>query len=854
MNRFLYTLLCVLVTWTVNGQSYYDAALSLGIFFQYEDDDSYGAGVSSFDFDGDGDDDITLCQYQQEIEFYQYEDGEFSQLPGITGAEDAKSCQWVDFDNDGDSDLFFTRTWGECALFERVNDWGFIDITASSGIDMPVFQTYGSCWGDYNNDQLLDLYICNYHFDGTENFLFENLGDGTFEDVTEQANAGGGSQYSFQSTFLDYDRDGWQDLFIINDRYTSPNVLLRNNMGVFEDATASDMGMFLINSMSNTIGDFDNDADLDVFISNDPTGHLLHVNQGDGTFIEMADEAGLSTNDFCWAAQWMDFDLDGWQDIHICCSPFWDEAGQNKFFRSEQDGTFTFDLSPGFDNDESWSHSSAVGDFNNDGMFDIFVVNDAPDLSSLWMSTGSENNFLKVSLEGTQSNRDGIGSWIEIWCDNAYQMRYTYCGESYLSQNSGIEIFGLGQNTQVDSMLISWPSGLVDLFYDVPSNQHLNIIEGSSLQFSIQQESPVQICSSDSLILTSPEYSSYLWSTGDTTQSVLVETTGSYFLTATNYIGSTLTSDTIDVTVIIGPEIESTIVHLLCYGDSLGSIDLINNSGSGLTTCTWSNGGIGTSLENLPSGEYIYEWTDSLGCLVSEAIYLEQPPEIHLMGSLNHVTCNGFDNGSLELAPQGGVGMLSVDWGNIEDSQMLGPGNYEISVTDANLCTVTQIFTITEPEELIVDLNITEITDGNDGAAEIVVSGGIPDYVAYWSNGANGFVVSNLAEGDYSVWVMDSNDCFSYSAFSLTSTSILTNGSVDVTCYPNPFKNTLYIAGPTIGDSISIYDYFGRLMYQSICPQSGTFILDLSDIAPGSYVCRIQGAQKVFSEVLIKSD
>ncbi|MFT5245393.1 MAG: hypothetical protein ACI943_000121, partial [Gammaproteobacteria bacterium] len=512
-------MLCIYAS---NGQSYNDILPELDILITYNGGESSG-GCSFIDFDGDGLDDLTICQNGSDPLFFRNTGDGFESIdPFFSNSYELSQITWVDFDNDGDKDLTATSHEMPTRLF-RNDDWIFTQLTQSSGIEANNHSTFGHSWGDYNNDGWLDLYICNYdYFDPYPNQLYRNNADGTFTEVAESVGVSDFANFSFQAVWLDYNDDGWQDVFVINDRLLSENHLYKNVGGTFEDVSQETGVEMIIFSMSNTVGDYDNDGDMDIYVTNNPTGHLLHQQQDNGTFAEVADAAGVATYDMGWAAQWIDYDNDGWQDLHVNCSPFWSENGQNKFFINDQDGTFHYDVSMGFDNDEQSSHSSALGDWNNDGMFDIFVLNDFPDVSALFSSEPGPNNYLKVKFEGVVSNRDGIGTKAVCQTGDLSQIRYTYCGEGYLSQNSSCEIFGLGTAEVVDSLTVTWLSGHVDHFYNLSVNKCISIIEGSSLSLSLDSNVPY-ICQGDSLLVTAPDgYDSYLWSTGEMGQSIYV--------------------------------------------------------------------------------------------------------------------------------------------------------------------------------------------------------------------------------------------------------------------------------------------------------------------------------------------
>jgi len=464
-----------------------DKATELGIGVSCGDV-PIGNGITFYDYNNDGWDDITLATQDGEpIRFFKNENGVFIEetlnIPSNTAQ--MKQVNWVDYDNDGHLDVFVTSNVSGNKLYRNDGNYNFSDVTLSSQLPVDNISTYGASWGDYNNDGFLDVFLSNRDTAfNIPNYLFRNNTDGTFTNVSDPAGILTTSNLSFCSAFFDFNNDGWQDIYVSKDREVNKNVLYRNNGdGTFTDVSEASNTDLYIDAMSVTIDDYNNDGWLDIYVTNTPGGNAFLRNNGDETFTNIAITNGTSFNSIGWGAVFLDAEND--MDLDLYVSGLLD--GSNTEFLSaafyENDGLGNFTIpNSGFINDNRESYSNAIGDVDNDGFSEIAVSNADNDNIFIWKNEASlTNNWLKIKLEGIQSNTKGIGSLIEISINGDKQYRYTLCGEGYLGQNSGTEIFGLGNNNSVDYVKVKWLSGLEDVIANVSANQVLNIIEGSSV-------------------------------------------------------------------------------------------------------------------------------------------------------------------------------------------------------------------------------------------------------------------------------------------------------------------------------------------------------------------------------------
>ncbi|MBC8756175.1 VCBS repeat-containing protein [Kordia sp. YSTF-M3] len=489
IGYFLFSFLLFGFSLNLHAQVYFqDQATALGV------GDSggtiyLGGGISFCDFNNDGWDDITIAtQSGDPLKIYKNNgDGTFSLESTLNPNNNSNQKQvvWVDFDNDGDKDLYITSDVSGNKLY-RNDGTTFTDITSTSGLPTVNLFTYGASWGDYDNDGHLDVFISNRDINlATPNYLYKNNGNGTFTDVSITSGIGTGSHLSFCAAFFDYNNDGWQDIYIANDKVSQENLLYSNNGdGTFTEIGQSSGTNVAIDAMSTTIGDYNNDGWFDIYVTNGPPGNVLFTNNGNGTFTNDAFESGTIFNSVGWGSVFLDAENDGDLDLYVSGAmdgsiPSLISAA---FYENNNNGAFTLsNTSVGFVGDTRVSYGNAIGDTDNDGFPEIIVNNDGGDNIFLWKNqTTSTNNWLKVDLEGTTSNKQGVGSRIEISAGGQIQYRYTLCGEGYLGQNSDTEFFGIGANTNIDYVKITWLSGMQDILYNVTSNQKINIIEGSN--------------------------------------------------------------------------------------------------------------------------------------------------------------------------------------------------------------------------------------------------------------------------------------------------------------------------------------------------------------------------------------
>ena len=471
---------------SVCSQNFLEKASALGIN-DYFGIGYAGGGISCVDFNKDGFDDLTFgTESGRKISFYINNNGvDFTKvsLP-IPDVSHQKQILWVDIDNDDDYDLFIASYLSPNKLYRNDGNNTFTDISITSGIDQASSNSFGAIFGDLNNDGYLDLYLSNRLVNHST--LYQNNGDNTFSDITVVSGLDTLTTLNFCAVFWDYDRDGDLDLYKINDKIYH-NELYRNDGNfVFTDVSSTSGSDIIMDAMGGAVGDMNNDGLTDIYIPNsdrdiNPTpDNVLLKNDHPNPFQNLQSSSGTDYSRWCWGASWIDADNDGWQDLYVSNAGTLVPDAKNIFYFNNGDETFTPQDSSNMQNDDNPSFSCSVFDFNIDGKMDIVVTNGDTINFSLWQNNiANANNFINIKLEGVTSNKDAVGSWIDVHAGSDVYTRFTHCGIGYLSQESLKNHVGIGSHGIIDSIIIKWPSGIIDKIINPSINQTLFAIEGN---------------------------------------------------------------------------------------------------------------------------------------------------------------------------------------------------------------------------------------------------------------------------------------------------------------------------------------------------------------------------------------
>jgi hypothetical protein len=407
--------------------------------------------------------------------------------PPVSLPADSPAACWGDYDNDGNLDLF-VATHSVNLLYHNNGDGAFSRITTGPVVTDSSYHM-GAAWGDYNNDGFLDLFVTVFvNAANSHNLLYRNNGDGTFTKITN------GSPVTDIGSSLgciwgDYDNDGHVDLFVCGGRGPGnglqPNRLYHNNgdgtfTRILTGSIATDGGY----SGPCAWGDYDNDGFPDLFVGN--TGgvtNFLYHNNGDGTFTRITNGVVGTAVATSFGCAWGDYDNDGYLDLFVANygNLYNGNAGTNFLYHNNGDGTFTQITTGSPVTDPSFSIGCSWVDYDNDGFLDLFVAQANALGNYLYHNDGNSNAWLEVKLVGTVSNRSAIGAKVRVHATiggkTFWQLREINTGSGWGNNNPLVAQFGLGDATNADIVRIEWPSGLVQEFQNVAAKQILTYTE-----------------------------------------------------------------------------------------------------------------------------------------------------------------------------------------------------------------------------------------------------------------------------------------------------------------------------------------------------------------------------------------
>src|SRR5438552_1050830 len=530
-----------------------DVTSSAGISFEHNSGafgkkylpETLGAGCAFFDYDNDGWLDILLVngtdwpghkRQRATMKLYRNNrNGTFMDATHAAGLDLEMYGIGVavgDYDNDGFADLYIT-CYGQNRLFHNNGNGTFSEVTKQAGLEGYAGLSTSALWFDYDRDGHLDLLVANYvrwspdadiycsldgrtksyctpeAYSGATCWLFRNRGDGTFEDVTGKAGLHDPTSKSLGLTMLDYDLDGWPDVFVAND--TQPNKLYRNNHnGTFSEKAVmagvafSEDGVARA-GMGADAADYDNSGLPSLVVTNFSQQMVgLYRNEGHGFFVDEAPQSTVGKSSrltLGFGCFFFDVDLDGRLDLLVANGHI-DEtitrvestisyAESPHLFHNEGGGKFrdVVGLVGKAFNQPKVARGAAYGDFDNDGDLDVLITtNNGP--AYLFRNDCAVNHSIRFRTVGAKSNRDGIGANIRIWTPEGVRWLTVKSGSSYLSQSDRSVTFGLGRFESIERAAIEWPSGLKQELGKLAADHTYVVEEGKGIVADVPHRRP----------------------------------------------------------------------------------------------------------------------------------------------------------------------------------------------------------------------------------------------------------------------------------------------------------------------------------------------------------------------------
>jgi hypothetical protein len=496
--------------------------------------ETMGSGCAFFDADGDGWPDIILINSKDwaprgrrslPVLYRNNHDGTFTNITAGSGLDVEMYGLGVaagDFDNDGKEDLYITALEGD-RLFRNEGSGKFRDVTKVAGIQNANFGS-SAAFVDFDKDGKLDIFVANYvqwspkgdlwcsldgatksyctpeSYKGTSSKLYRNLGGGKFEDASKRAGIADPNSKALGISVLDYNGDGWPDLFVAND--TQPNKLYRNN----KNGTFSEEGMpagvafgedgVARGAMGVDAADYDRSGRPHLLVGNFSNQMLaLYHNEGNSLFVDEAPRSTVgraSLLSLAFGVFFFDYDLDGHLDIFAANGHIDEEIGRVQpkvqfkqpplLFRNAGKGRFE-DVSRAMGSEFQRAvvgRGAAYADFDRDGDLDILVTTNHGPAYLFRNEGGNQNSWLNIRLQGTSSNRSGIGAIVRVESPSGKQWRTVHSGSSYCSQSDLALTFGLGKDASA-TVSVEWPSGTKERLENVPAKQFLLIQEGKGI-------------------------------------------------------------------------------------------------------------------------------------------------------------------------------------------------------------------------------------------------------------------------------------------------------------------------------------------------------------------------------------
>lgn len=583
-----------------------------------------GSVMACTDLDKDGLEDLVLMDGGTHLKvFYQRGDGRgfYERDLGQQSFKPKWSMVIGDVKGDGSSDIFM------CGAYDDIQ-WVNVskDRIREKVILAPELYAQGANLVDINRDGYLDLFVCNdiaesyvYEFERQTDRFMRNEQWIDMETAEPSDNSG-----NYGSVWTDLDMNGLADLYLAKCKagVTDPGDPRRINTLYMQVAELDFLEVgeaFGLNDGSQSwtadFADVDNDGDWDCFIANHKGPSKLMIQVAPGEFEDQSTESGLNVRFNIIQVKFTDVDNNGYVDLILS------GADKGLYLNSGN----SFNEIPFLD--ENAFTSFVTGDWNGDGKLDIYasycdLINIPSSVADrLWWNSGGDGNFIRFFLEGTTSNRDAVGSRVELYSSLGIQMREVRAGESYGVQNSNVLHFGMSEGVLPDSVIIHWPSGLREILKDLQVNTRYHVIEGVCWYEpgEIEMDRAGYLCENDSFSLVAPPGERFMWNTGDTTSQILVKSPGAYQVAVLD-AGCPMKSEPVFIRSMpdIDPDITSSNGSTLCSGG-----EVILSSVEGIAYL-WNTGDTSREISITGPGLYNVSITGFCRDTISEDIIIDE--------------------------------------------------------------------------------------------------------------------------------------------------------------------------------------------------------------------------------------
>ncbi|MBK6877268.1 MAG: VCBS repeat-containing protein [Ignavibacteria bacterium] len=456
--------------------------------------------VNWIDYDNDNDLDLFITTGKQGGDdnlLYRNDNGIFVRIydqPIVNDSLPSDGSSWGDFNNDGLPDLCVVNWYNKPALLYTNNGGGNFTFKSASPVTNQNGYSETCTWGDYDNDGLIDLFITNSAGTNHRNYLYRNTGNSNFLRVdtgivvSEIGRSRG-------ANWVDIDNDRDLDLFVCREINQNEYLYQNNGNGYFTKITDSPLTTNAGESWSGSWGDYDNDGDLDVFVTNSGNqNNFLFRNEGNFNFTKITNDPIVSEPGYNAVSGWGDYDNDGDLDMFITqayVGPSFTQKAVNKLYKNllMESGSASFQKITAGEivSDSGYSYGFAWGDYDNDGDLDVAVANtfDENQKNALYKNELSNGNkWISITCKGTSTNRSAIGTKVRVKAiingNSVWQLQEVDGQSGYCGQNLMLH-FGLGNTTVIDSIKVEWPAGGDQYFTNVTVNQSVTIIENGTL-------------------------------------------------------------------------------------------------------------------------------------------------------------------------------------------------------------------------------------------------------------------------------------------------------------------------------------------------------------------------------------